>query len=408
MRLGSRGLQLFTAATLARLADEGAGVAVVLVVLARTADPGLAGLVVAAFALPSFVTGPVLGACLDRLRAKKFLFLVGHLVLASALIGILVLAGRAPNAFVIGLGLLGGSTGPVLTGGFSSVVPLVVPSATLSRANAVDAASYNIAGLGGPAVVAAISGAVGAGVALSAIAAIATVGLLVVVAVPMSQDATGADRRRDQPERLAAALADGLRLLWRVPLLRSATAATTLGQVAQGMLPVTLPLFAVELGWSTGTGAWLLTAISGGALIGALAYETVLAHLSPRAILVMTMCSFALCLAALGLTSSIAVAVPLAGLAGVADGPLLAATLTVRQRCVPAHRYAQVVASGASLKTGAFALGAAGAGLFATALTPRQLLLVAAIGHVLACLPLLQPHLGSGGVEACSRTSPSR
>ncbi|MFD0823606.1 MFS transporter, partial [Micromonospora zhanjiangensis] len=140
VRLGGRGVRLLSAATASRLADEAAGIAVVLVVIARTADPRLAGLVVAAFALPTLVTGPVLGALLDRLRRKRILFVVNQVTLAGTLLAVLLLAGRAPGPVLVGLGLLAGVTAPVLTGGFSSVLPRVVPSTALPRANAVDGA----------------------------------------------------------------------------------------------------------------------------------------------------------------------------------------------------------------------------------------------------------------------------
>jgi hypothetical protein len=72
-----------------------------------------------------------------------------------------------------------------------------------------------------------------------------------------------------------------------------------------------------------------------------------------------------------------------------AEGPILAATLAIRQRGVPADRYAQTAATAASLMTGAYALGAAVAGLLAGALTARQLVLLVGIGQLLALAPFL-------------------
>ncbi|GAB3809661.1 hypothetical protein GCM10027605_45680 [Micromonospora zhanjiangensis] len=321
MRLGGRGVRLLSAATASRLADEAAGIAVVLVVIARTADPRLAGLVVAAFALPTLVTGPVLGALLDRLRRKRILFVVNQVTLAGTLLAVLLLAGRAPGPVLVGLGLLAGVTAPVLTGGFSSVLPRVVPSTALPRANAVDGASYNIAGLAGPALVAAVAGSLGAGAALAGTAGLAAVGLGLVLAAPMpappepragvggriepgagEPDPTAsavagpnpatAGLRRNEPavgdrhrlESFPVALARGLRLLVRVPLLRATTVATTIGYAAQGLLPVTMPLYAVALGHPAAHGGWLFTAISLGALVGTLLSERLLARRSPTAV----------------------------------------------------------------------------------------------------------------------------
>ncbi|GDY32940.1 hypothetical protein [Gandjariella thermophila] len=55
-------LAYLAAATLARVADETVGGAVVLLVLDRTGSSLLAGAVVTAYTLPSLVSGPLLGA----------------------------------------------------------------------------------------------------------------------------------------------------------------------------------------------------------------------------------------------------------------------------------------------------------------------------------------------------------
>lgn len=394
-----RGGALLASATVSRLADQSASIALVLVVIARTHDPRLAGLVVAAFTVPALVTGPVIGAYLDQLRAKRALFAVNQATLAAALVGVVVLAGHAPGAVLIALGLFAGLTAPVLTGGFSSLVPLVVPPGGLRRANALDAASYNVAGLAGPALVAVIAGAAGAGPALSAVAGIAALGLLLVLAAPMPATAPGRgpEARRAGPApagqamlgTLGTAVADGLALLRDVPMLRSTTIATTLSQLAQGLLPVALPLLAVRLDHPASAGAWLLTALSGGGLAGSLASSRLLARRTAPAVLIAATAACGICLAALAAAPGFGPALALAALAGVADGPILAATLAVRQRTVPPDRYAQTAATTASLKTGAYALGAAAAGLLAGVLTARQLVLLVGIGQLLALAPFL-------------------
>ena len=244
-----------------------------------------------------------------------------------------------------------------------------MPPSRLRRANALDAASYNVAGLAGPAVVAALAGAAGAGLALSAVAGIAALGLVLVLGVPMpaTPPGPGGGAGSDEPAQAApgslrGAVADGLRLLRDVPLLRSTTIATTLSMLSQGLLPVTLPLLAVRLDEPTTAGAWLLTALSAGGLAGSLASGRLLAWRSAPAVLIGAMAACGVFLAALAAAPGFDLALGLAVLAGAADGPILAATLAVRQRTVPADRYAQTAATAASLKTGAFALGAAVAG----------------------------------------------
>ena len=384
-RLGRGGWVLLTSATVSRLADSAATVAMVLVIITRSRDPRLAGLVVAAFALPTLVTGPVLGACLDGLRARRALFAANQVLLAGALTAVLGCAGHVPGVVLIGIGLCAGLTAPVLTGGFSSLVPLVVPPARLLRANALDAASYSVAGLGGPALVAVLAAVLGAGVALGAVAAIAAAGVLLVLVAPMP-----ASVHPGRTDSLVTALREGLGLLGRDRVLRATTAATTLSELSLGLLPVTLPLLAIQLGYRAAIGAWFITAISAGGLIGALASERLLARRSAPAVIAGSVAGTGLGLLALAFITSLGLALALAALAGLAEGPLLAATLRVRQRRVPARRYAQISATAASMKTGAYALGAAVTGLLATSLTARQLLLTAAGGQLLALTPMLQ------------------
>ena len=224
---GRKGIgALLVSATVSRLADQSASIALVLLVIARTHNPRLAGLVVAAFTVPTLVTGPVIGVYLDQLKSKRALFAANQVTLAAALTGVAVLAGHAPGTVLIVLGLLADLTAPVLTGGFSSLVPLLVPPRRLRRANALDAASYNVAGLAGPAVVAVLAGAAGAGPALTAVAGIAALGLVLVLGVPMPATSPGPPHEVEGDGTvqsvigsLRGAVADGLRLLRDVPLL---------------------------------------------------------------------------------------------------------------------------------------------------------------------------------------------
>jgi predicted MFS family arabinose efflux permease len=385
-KIGRAGLVLLATATMSRLADNAAAIALVLLIIARTHDPRLAGLVVGAFTVPTLVTGPVLGAHLDRMRRKRPLFAANQVLLAAALAGVLAVAGHGPGWLLAVFGLCAGLTAPVLTGGFSSLVPLVVPAGALGKANALDSASYDVAGLAGPGLVAAIAGVFGAGAALGSVAAVAAAGLLLVLVAPMPAAVAAGT---GGGESLAAAVADGLRLLRDSRPLRAVTVAGAASQFFQGPLPVVLPLLAVALGRATSGGGWLLTAISAGGLIGSLLSDRLLMWLPGRTVFAGALFGFFACLAAMAVAPGFWDAMALAALAGLADGPSFAATLHVRQRNVPPDRYAQASATGASVKTGAYALGAAGAGLLAGLLTARQLMLVIAVGQLLAVLPLL-------------------
>src|SRR6266540_4474681 len=147
----------YLGATLGRLADEMLVVAAVLLVLDRTGDPTLASATVAAASLPSVLTGPLLGAWLDRTRHRRAALAANQALLAASLAGMLLAAGRAPSWVLPALAVIGGATAPMLTGGVTSVIPLLVPPVLLPRANAMEAASFNSAAVLGPALAGAVA-----------------------------------------------------------------------------------------------------------------------------------------------------------------------------------------------------------------------------------------------------------
>src|SRR6185295_1626557 len=89
--------RFYATATLTRFADEMFSVGVVLLVLERTGSAALAGATVAAITLPSLVTGPLLGAWLDRSGRRRQAMVLDQLLAASSIVGIVVLAGNAPQ-----------------------------------------------------------------------------------------------------------------------------------------------------------------------------------------------------------------------------------------------------------------------------------------------------------------------
>jgi MFS family permease len=397
--VGAPGYTLLTAAAVCRLADNTAPVGIVLLVIARTGDARLAGLLVAAFTVPTLIAGPVLGAYLDRLRRKRLLFTAAQLVLALDLTAVLTLTGHVSGWLLAALAVAAGTTSPVTTSGYSSLVPLVVPPGALGRANALDSASYGLAGIAGPAVLSALAGAFGVTAGFAALVGVAAVGVPLLLTAPMpaapmpgalpGAEAVSARVSTQAEESLRAAIADGLRLLRRSRELLGVTVATTAGMFFQGPMPVLLPLLAVDLGKPPSGGGWLLTAFSAGGLLGALASDRLIARWNTRPVLIGSLAGLAAFLALLAVTPSFWACLAVAAAAGVADGPSLAATFTVRQVSVPPDRYAQVLATAASLKIAAFSAGSAVAGLLTGAATIRELLIGLAIGQLLSASPLL-------------------
>jgi MFS family permease len=345
------------AATLARLASEMFPVAAVLLVLDRTGRPGLAGAVVAATTLPAVVTGPVLGAWLDRTGRRRLALASNQVLLAASLLGILAAAGRAPGWALLLLAALAGVTGPLATGGYTSMIPVLVPERLLARANALEASSFNTAAIAGPAVAGVVAATAGPAGAMLAEAALAGLALPAIARMPRVAPPAG-----DHPASLATAIRQGLAHLARTPVLRGVTVATAVGMGGTGLLTLALPFWAERLGAGRAGAGYLWAALEAGAIAGALAAARPTAAWPPQRVVLAGLGLFGLVLAAWPLAPSFPAALALVALAGLAEGPAFAATFATRQRWSPPSLRGQIFTTAASLKLGAFAVGSALAG----------------------------------------------
>ena len=369
---------LFTASTTARLANEAARVAMVLLVLDRTSSPALAGAVVGALALPALVTGPLLGAWLDRTARRRWVFVANQVLLLGVLVALLAVTGSAPSYVVVLLGLLAGVTAPVLTGGFTGLIPPLVPAAFLRRAYGAEATSYNLAGVVGPALAGALAAAASPDVAVAATAAVSALALGAVLRVPMPPPAEGA-----AAVGLVRTVTTGLRLLATVPPLRAVTVATTVSFTGMGALPVVFPLLAVEVGQPAAAGGALFSAFALGALGGSVAVASRVPRTGPMRMAFLGIAGLAVAFTAVAFAPTLPVAIALVAVAGAIEGPVLASTLAVRAAHSPPHLQTQVVTTAASLKFGGFALGSAVAGVVVAAHGVRAGLLALAAMQVL-------------------------
>jgi MFS family permease len=372
---------LLTASTTARLANESARVAMVLLVLDRTGSASLAGGLVAAATLPSLVTGPLLGAWLDRTAHRRVAFVANQLLLLLTMLGLLLVGETTPALLVLGLGAAAGLTSPVLTGGFTGLLAPLVPAADLRRAYGAEATSYNTAAVAGPALAGALAGLVDPAAAVVASGALSAVALLAVLRVPMPRPET-------VPEGgVLRAVAAGVRHLASHPRLRAITLATTASFGGMGALPVVLPLLASEeLGAGPAVAGALLSCFAVGALAGSLAVAARTPRTGPLRSALYGIAGLGVVFGGIALAPSLPVAVVLVTVAGALEGPVFAATLTVRELHTPAWMRTQVVTTAASLKFAAFAAGSATAGAVAATHGARWGASVLAGAQVLALL----------------------
>jgi MFS family permease len=310
--------------------------------------------VVAAFTLPAVVTGPVLGAWLDRTSRRRLALASNQVLLTASLLGLLAAAGRGPGWVLPPLAALAGLTGPLATGGYTSMIPLLVPEPLLARANALEASSFNTAAIAGPAVAGALAAVTGPASAVLAEAVLAALAVAAIARLPRVAVPAG-----DRPDPLGATIRQGLRHLARTPVLRGVTVATAVGMCGTGLLTLALPFWAERLGAGRAGAGYLWAALEAGAIAGALAAARPTAPWPPQRVVLAGLGLFGLAILAWPLAPSFPAALVLVALAGVVEGPSFAATFATRQRWSPPALRGQIFTTAASLKLGAFAIGSA-------------------------------------------------
>lgn len=382
LRAQSGYLPFLAAATLARVSDEMFSVGVVLLVLERTGDAGLAGLMVAAVALPSLVTGPLLGAWLDLSGRRTQIMVLDQLLISGMLIVLVAVVGVVQSPVVIAIVLVGGLTYPLSFGGFTSLIPQIVPDELLHPANAVETASLNASLVVGPALAGILAAAFGPASSLLVEAGLALAALPLIVRIPALAQTTA--ERTDCRGLLEVAWA-GLRHIAAVPALRGTTAAAAIGMVGLGLLTVAFPLFAVEhLNSAPSDAGFMWAAFAVGSTLGVFGLVRLQRRFAAQRIVVVGYVLLGALMLLWPLADSLAVFLGLVTLAAAVDGPTLAAQFAVRQQFVPALLYGQVSTSAVGLKVGSFAFGAALAGPLTTSLGSDTTLLLAASAQLVA------------------------
>jgi predicted MFS family arabinose efflux permease len=381
-----------SAATLARVSDEMFSVGVVLLVLDRTGSAALAGATVAAITFPSLLSGPLLGAWLDLTGRRRSLMVFDQLVIASVLVALVALVGNAPNWVIPLVVIPAGVTYPLSFGGFTSMIPALVPGELLPPANALETTSFNAAIVIGPALAGTLSALIAPAAPLIVEAVLALAALALIVRIP------GLDRPPDRARdsTLLRIAADGLRVIVSVPQLRGVTAAAAFGMTGLGLLTVAFPLFAVEhLDVHRSAAGYMWAAFAVGSTLGALSLVRVQRIFPPERIVFTGYAVFGLLMLTWPLAGALPAFLGLVALAALADGPALAAQFGTRQLHVPPSLYGQVFTTAVGIKVGSFSLGAALAGAVVTGLGSAEALVLAAslqitgavVGITLAHLP---------------------
>lgn len=250
-----------------------AAVSIPWLVLERTGQATAAGLVGAATALPLLVSALFSGSVVDTFGRRRT-SIVSDVCSAFSMAAIpvvdLVFGLNMPLILV--LVALGAVFDPAGATAREAMVPEAGAAAglPLARTNAIHEATWGVSYLIGPAVGGLLIAVVGAsatlwGTALGFVAAAITAAFI-------RARGAGTPTREERPRSVLAGSAEGLRLVWGDPLLRTTTALSmVMVAVYMPLEGVVLPYIFQQQGRPAALGL-VLTAISAGGIVGALGY----------------------------------------------------------------------------------------------------------------------------------------
>lgn len=359
-------------------------------VLALGATPAQMGALGVASSLPNLFFGLLAGVWVDRVRRRPILVGadLGRAVLlatipAAALLGSLTFAHLYAVAFA------SATLGLFFTIASVAVLPSVVRRDQLVEANSKLAASDSVLAIVGPSGAGALVQLLSAPKAIVVDAVSYVLSALALRGVGVSEEPPGRERRGS----LRAEIGEGIRELVRTPLLRALTVAATVGVFGAAVQSTVLLLFFTrELGLAPAAIGLVYAAAGVGGLLGALAAGRVARRIGTGPSVILGESLWAVS----------ALLVPLAGVAGPALAPIVAAQvatgvggaiwsvnqMSLRQHLTPVRLLGRVTAARRFLLFGAAPLGSVLGGVLGGRVGLRATLLVGAIG-VVAGLALL-------------------
>lgn len=365
------------------------GPALLLLALAVSGSSSTASFVFGGLSIAAGVGGPLFGVALDRAQRPGRVLAAALVIYAVGLALVAVILGRVPVVIVIACAVAIGLLTPALAGGWTSQLHAVVDPRRLPSGHALDAATYNVASLAGPAMAAGVTAIWGAGPAV----AISIVFLCAAAPLAWSLPAAGG-ATLESASRTAAGIAHELRAgfeaIAQVPGLRAITAGSCTAYLGIGMFVVTCPVLGQERFGGAGRGALLLSVVAAAALLATSMMARWPPSWSPEKTFLTATVLAAAALATIAFATDPALLVTGAALLGVAEGPQLASVFAIRQRDAPPRLRGQIFTTAASLKLTFGATGSLVAGVLLTH-SFTATLIVAAAAQLLAVLLLKRP-----------------
>ncbi|WP_084957365.1 MFS transporter [Thermoactinospora rubra] len=353
--LGRNFTKLWAASAVSNIGDGIMTAATPLLVASLTDDPLLVGLSVFAGQLPWLLFSLISGVYVDRLDRRRLIVAVN--LVRALIIGLLAVAvwqGAATIALVYAVAFLLGCCETLGDNASGTLVPMVVASEDLPRANSrMQTVYFALNTFAAPPL----------GAALFVLAAAVPFGVnavtFVVAAVLISmlrgvRQAPPAERRS-----LRADMAEGVRWLWRHPAIRLLAVALFLMNITLMSAFSLLVLYSRDrLGADEYGYGLLITAMAAGAIIGATVAPRLQSRFRDSLLLRVGLVIETLTHAGLALATSPWVAGAILAAFGVHGSVMGAVSVTLRQRAVPDELRGRVQSVYMMLVVGGSAIGA--------------------------------------------------
>ena len=261
--------RVWIGATVSAAGDAASWIALVALALS-TPNASIAVLAIC-YTAPVAVGGLAAGWALDRFDRRRLLIADATARAAVfALIPVVAVLnqghGGVPLPLIDAVAAVYGLLKMISLAGFPALIPQLVDDGQLSRANALEGASYGLASL---------AGAGFAGLVIGAFGHEGAIGLVLADAISYLAFAVLLRTVRPHPipraeaSGMTSSLAAVLRLVLRRPVLRTITAMFALFNIGEGMLLVFLPHRSAAIGLGPGGYGYLVAALTGGELVAA-------------------------------------------------------------------------------------------------------------------------------------------
>jgi hypothetical protein len=342
--------RLLISAVVTRVPNGMLSLAILLLIRGRTGSFALAGVAVGAFALANASVAPVQGALVDRLGQPRVLgaCAVGQSILLVALVA--AAQARLPTVLLVGLvGLAGALVPPSMACARALWPQIASNAATRDAAYALDAITLEAAWVLGPLLVVAVVALASPAAAVLLCATITLGGTAAFASSPHARHWRSGGQRRSRAGAIAS------------PELRRLLGSIALFGFWWGAIQVGLPALAVHVG-SRGASGALLALVSLGGVIGGLLYGARSWRVSIEARYGVLLLVLALLLTPLIIARSLAAAIPLSLIAGLALTPMLSCQNTLVGAVAPAGSVTEAFTWTTTATFGGIAVGSAAAG----------------------------------------------